>query len=96
MKSLNEGSLLWASVPITHPPGASSQGVAPSSAAGAQSRVHLALLFPSSALAPTRAFISAECGKGDFSVGQQSPRDTGPEVRASSSQQLSKYTLTLC
>ena len=47
---------MWASIPITHPLGTSSPGVAPLPA-GAQSHFHLALLFPSNA-APTKAFIS--------------------------------------
>lgn len=85
---------MWASIPITHPLGTSSPGVAPSPA-GAQSHFHLALLFPSNAPAPTKAFISGlqNAVKGTLPISQHVPRDAGPEVHASSSQQLSKYIL---
>ena len=69
-------------MPITHPPGASSQGVAPSPAAGAQSRVHLALLFPSSAPAPTRTFIS---GLQNAAKGILPSANTVPEMQAQKS-----------
>ena len=74
--------MLWASIPIEDPLGTSSPGVAASPAAGAQSLFHLALLFPSNAPAPTKAFIS---GLNNAVKGTLPSANTLPEIQAQKS-----------